>query len=88
MEMEPWAESLQKKLDEHYVWPALYTFKFIVPRDKVADVKQLFPLHESREKPSKNGNYVSVTLQMMAPGSEEIIAVYRRASAIEGLIAL
>lgn len=83
-----WAESLREKLDQHYIWPSLYTFKFIVPKEKVDEVKRLFPKHESREKHSKNGKYISVTLQMMMPGSEEVIEVYHLASEVEGLIAL
>jgi hypothetical protein len=83
-----WAESLREKLDQHYTWPALYTFKFIVPKDKVEEVKSLFPMHESTEKNSKNGNYISVTLKMMMPGSEAVIDVYQRAAGIGGLIAL
>lgn len=83
-----WADSLRKKLEDHYIWPALYTFKFIVPREKVSEVKNLFPLHESTEKVSKNGNYISVTLQMMMPGSDAVIDVYNLASGVEGLIAL
>ncbi len=83
-----WAESLRKKLDEHYIWPALYTFKFIVPKGKEEEVKRLFPLHESTERHSKNGNYTSVTIQMMMPGSDAVIDIYRAASGIEGIIAL
>ena len=87
--MEPnWADSLREKLDAHYIWPSLYTFKFIVPKEKVEEVKKLFPKHESTEKYSKNGNYISVTIQMMMPGSEEIIEVYNLAAGVEGLIAL
>ena len=87
--MEPnWADSLQEKLDQHYTWPSLYTFKFIVPKEKVEEVKKLFPKHESKEKHSKNGNYTSVTLQMMMPGSKEVIEVYHLASGVKGLIAL
>jgi hypothetical protein len=80
--------SLREKLDQHYIWPSLYTFKFIVPKEKVEEIKRLFPKHESKEKQSKNGNYISVTLQMMMPGSEEVIKVYHLASGVEGLIAL
>lgn len=87
--MEPnWANSLRQKLDDHYTWPSLYTFKFIVPKEKVEEVRKLFPKHEATEKASKNGNYISVTLQMMMPGSDEVIEVYNLASGIEGLIAL
>jgi len=59
-----------------------------VPKEKVETVKKLFPKHEATEKASKNGNYISVTLQMMMPGSDEVIEVYNLASEIEGLIAL
>ena len=79
---------MREKLDQHYIWPSLYTFKFIVPKEKVEEIKRLFPKHESKEKQSKNGNYISVTLQMMMPGSEEVIKVYHLASGVEGLIAL
>jgi hypothetical protein len=83
-----WSASLREKLDQHYIWPSLYTFKFIVPKDKVEEVKRLFPKHESSEKYSKNGNYISLTLQMMMPGSAGVIEVYDLASRVEGLIAL
>jgi hypothetical protein len=83
-----WKTSLKEKLDQHYAWPAVYTFKFIVPKGKEEQIKVLFPQHDSSEKVSKNGNYVSVTFQMMMPGSDAIVAVYEAASAIEGVIAL
>ncbi len=83
-----WQKSLKEKLDQHYAWPAVYTFKFIVPKGKEDQVKKLFPQHESTERASKNGNYISVTLQMMMPGSDAVIAIYQAASAIEGVIAL
>jgi len=87
--MEPnWSESLREKLDQHYIWPSLYTFKFVVPKGKEEEVKKLFPLHESSERKSKNGNYTSVTFHMMMPGSQAVIDVYQRASTIEGIIAL
>lgn len=83
-----WIASFKEKLDKHYSWPALYVFKFIVPTGKEDDVKQLFHMHEPTEKTSKNGNYTSVTFQMMMPSSDAIINVYVAASKIEGLIAL
>ena len=59
-----------------------------VKTGKEAEVKDLFPLHTTSEKESKNGNYISLTFQMMMPSSEAVITVYQKASAIEGLIAL
>jgi hypothetical protein len=87
--MDPaWIEAFREKLDQHHSWPSLYMFKFIVPRGKEAEVKELFPLHTTSEKESKNGKYISLTFQMMMPSGKAVITVYEKASAIEGLIAL
>jgi putative lipoic acid-binding regulatory protein len=45
-------------------------------------------MHTSTDKVSTQGNYVSVTFQMMMHSSESVIEVYERASAVEGLISL
>ena len=83
-----WINHFKEKLDQHYAWPALYTFKFIVPKGKEEQVKALFPHHETSEKQSKNGNYSSITIRMMANSSHAVIEVYQAASTIEGIIAL
>jgi uncharacterized protein len=85
---QAWIDSFRTKLDQHYRWPSLYMFKFIVPAGKEAEVKRLFPLHTTREKSSREGKYTSVTVQIMAPSSDTVIEVYQKAAAIEGLIAL
>ncbi len=85
---QQWFERFRDQLDSHYAWPALYTFKFIVPKGKEEEVKMLFPNHVFTERPSKNGNYTSVTLTMMMPSSEAVIKIYYSVSTIEGLIAL
>ncbi|MBS1487672.1 MAG: DUF493 domain-containing protein [Bacteroidetes bacterium] len=86
--MKPWEESLREKLDRFYSWPSLYTFKFIVPSAKVEEVKRLFPAHEVTEKISEKGNYTSVTIQIMATNSDNIIEAYQSVAGIEGIIAL
>jgi putative lipoic acid-binding regulatory protein len=83
-----WLKRFEERLDKHYAWPSLYTFKFIVPAEKESELKELFPNHTSSLKASKNGNYVSITYSMMMPSSEAVIKVYKTASAIEGIIAL
>jgi uncharacterized protein len=85
---QDWFKSFGEKLDQHYAWPSLYIFKFIVPKGKEEDLKKLFPLHSTTEKQSKNGNYHSITIQMMMPSSQSVIEIYRQAATIEGLIAL
>lgn len=88
--MDPnWFTSFQEKLDQHYAWPSLYMFKFIVPADKRDELQRLFPLHvTTTEKNSEKGKYISLTYQMMMPSSESVIAVYKKVSVIEGIVAL
>lgn len=80
--------SFREKLDKHYTWPAVYIFKFIVPVGREDDVRQLFPGTQVAEKLSKQGNYVSVTAELTMGSSEEVIRIYIKASAIQGIVAL
>ncbi|MBX2894882.1 MAG: DUF493 family protein [Cyclobacteriaceae bacterium] len=81
-------EKFKEQLDQHHAWPAVYTFKFIVPTGKELQLKELLTHHIPQEKSSKNGNYTSFTYQMMMPSSQAVIDIYILASKIEGLIAL
>ena len=85
---ENWINSFREKLDQHYAWPALYMYKFIVPRGREEELKNLFPLHTITEKQSKQGNYTSITFQAMMPSSDAVIDMYVKASSIEGIVAL
>jgi uncharacterized protein len=83
-----WVNSFREKLDQHYAWPSLFMFKFIVPTGREQEVKDLFPRHETSDKLSKNGNYTSITVQMMMQSTDAVIDVYQRASKIPGIVAL
>lgn len=83
-----WLQSFREKLDQHYAWPSLYIFKFIVPAGQEDEVKRLFPNNVTSEKHSERGRYTSVTIQTMMPSSEAVVSIYEQASAIKGLIAL
>ncbi|HEY3401932.1 MAG TPA: DUF493 family protein [Ohtaekwangia sp.] len=85
---QQWINGFREKLDQHYSWPSIYIFKFIVPAGKEQEVKQLFPMHTTTEKQSGKGNYTSITIQMMMPSSNAVIEIYERASKIEGIVAL
>ena len=78
----------RQKLDQQHDWPALYMFKFIVPRGKEQEIKKLFPKNDILEKLSSKGNYSSLTIQMMLNSSEEVIRIYTEAGQVEGVIAL
>jgi uncharacterized protein len=81
-------QSFREKLDNHHNWPSLYTFKFIAPKSKEGSIKELFRMHEVIVKPSSKGNYVGLTIRMMASSSEDVIKKYKEVYLLEGIIAL
>lgn len=82
-------EKFRELLDEEYTWPAMYTFKFIVPADKEDEVRSLFPEQaEVITKPSSKGKYTSLTSQCSMNNADEIIDIYEKAAEIEGIISL
>lgn len=81
-------EKHKELLDNEYDWPADYLFKFIVPAHKEQEVRSLFPDHEPQVRESKQGNYVSLSITYHAESSDLVLAIYEKASQIEGLIAL
>ncbi len=77
---------------EKLTWPRLYLFKFIVNADnqKVAKVQSLASTEtaEINLNTSKTGKFVSITIKEIMISPEEVIAKYKEATKIEGLIAL
>jgi len=80
--------SFREKLDKIHQWPSLYMFKFIVPKGKEDQVKQLFPKNVLTEKQSRTGKYVSITAKVMMSSADAVVDIYESASEIEELIAL
>jgi len=80
--------TLKEQLDKTHAWPVLYTFKFIVPSQQEQALRNLFPMHSISERSSQKGKYTAFTIQMMMPSSEAVIEVYKKVSAIEGIISL
>ena len=81
-------DSFKEKLENQYSFPTLYQFKFIVPKNQIGKVILLFSKHDYTTRTSKNGNYISLTAQMMVESSDKIIELYKIASEIEGIISL
>lgn len=72
-------------------WPDVYLFKFIVPNSShaIAQATALFSdLTELNFHESKTGKYVSVSAKEMMLNVDDIIAVYHKAAAIEGIVSL
>jgi len=80
--------SLQAKLDEYHQWPCQFMFKFIVPSEKTDELTAFFGERPFTTRASKNGKYVSFTAELEMQSSGEVIALYREAGKIEGIIAL
>ncbi|MCD6066225.1 MAG: hypothetical protein K0S33_1051 [Bacteroidetes bacterium] len=84
-------ENLRKKLETEHTFPTVYMFKFIVPADnrKIALVESLFNEEaEIHQKQSSKGSYFSLTAKQVVISVDDIIAIYEKASEIEGLMAL
>lgn len=79
---------LKNLLDDQMQWPASYSFKFVVKTEKKHEVLALLNDHKNSEKLSKNGKYTSITASKTHNCSDDIIAVYKRMSTIEGVIHL
>ena len=82
-------DEFKVKLDNSNSCTSLYMFKFIVPAGNEKEVENLFlPNHKVTQKNSKNGNYISLTSEIMAGSSDQVIEIYKAATKIEGVIAL
>ncbi len=75
-------------LNENYTWPCPFPFKFIVPVERLDELKGLFPDENHACRPSRTGKYVSVSFSKSMRSSEEVVQVYNRVGSIEGVICL
>jgi hypothetical protein len=81
-------DSFRSSLDANYDWPALYPFKFIVPKEQTEAVLELFADDPVRENPSSSGRFVAYTMEMNMHSSDEVIAIYQRVAQVPGIISL
>jgi hypothetical protein len=81
-------ERFHDLLKNNHSWPCEYTFKFIVAESKVTTMGLLLVGCEISTRMSSSGKYVSFTAKKVFNTPDEILAVYRGASKIEGVISL
>ena len=85
-------DELRKKLEESIAsFPYVYMFKFIIKSDNrtIAMVQAIFDNDaEIIQKESAKGNYISITVKQVVINIDEIIVVYEKAAAIEGVMSL
>jgi len=91
MENTSW-DNLKEKLNNHYSWPSVYLFKFIIPNDESKTTTLISFFQDETDKinlnSSSTGKYTSVSVHKKMNSAEEIIEIYEKATKIEGLIAL
>lgn len=85
-------DDLKIKLEESIKsFPYVYMFKFIIKADNrtMAMVEAIFDNDaDIHQKESAKGNYMSITVKQVVMNVDEIIAIYEKASAIEGVMTL
>ena len=81
-------ERFKKQLIDHYSFPTIYLFKFIVPIEKKNEFKDLFPKIDFDTKNSKTGKYISFSKKIKVNSSEEVVEIYNQAYSIKGIISL
>jgi len=83
-------DELRKKLEETITsFPYIYMFKFIIKSDNrtMAMVEVIFDDDaDIIQKQSTKGNYISITVKQVVMSIDEIIAIYEKAAAIEGVM--
>ena len=78
-------------LSENKEWPMLYYFKFIVSnnQEKLNQVKELFADPTAiTYNTSRDIKFISLSCKQLMSDADSIIAVYEKASLVDGLIAL
>jgi len=78
----------KETLDECHEWPCPYVFKFIVPSENLQLIKDFFPENEVKTKKSKTGKYTSVTAEVHAYSSKEVMDIYEKVSIVPGIMSL
>lgn len=81
-------ESFKSSLDHNYEWPALFPFKFIVPKERSEQLLELLGDATLSSRPSSNGRFIAYTMEKEVFSSDEVIAIYSQVSEVPGIITL
>ena len=90
---EAFYANLRTKLQDTSNWPSHYLYKFILKTDsdKESLIEAIFNNTGAviETKPSKNGNYTSVSVNVFLENPDAVIKKYKEvASKVEGVISL
>ena len=91
-EIEEFYTKLKSELEKTTVFPTEYLYKFILPtgEDKKAAIRAVFATTTAsiEEKPSSSGKYTACSIRLKVQNPDEVIAYYKEAGKIEGIISL
>lgn len=90
---EEFYKKLKSQLQDTAMWPTTYLYKFIVLTDKaqIAKITNIFNNLGAviNTKPSKNGKYTSVSINVRMKSPDAVIFKYKEvAEKVEGVISL
>ena len=90
---EEFYNNLKEKLQDTSEWPSEYLYKFIIKSDlvKINTIECIFDNMGAVIKtiPSKEGNYTSVSLNVVMKNPDTVIEKYKEVgSQVEGVISL
>ncbi|MEI6680643.1 MAG: hypothetical protein WCL21_18685 [Mariniphaga sp.] len=84
-------DKFRELLSKNTEWPLLYYFKFIIHNNqqKLDQVRDLFGDPSAiTYNTSKDIKFISLSCKQLMPDADSIIDIYRKASLVDGLIAL
>lgn len=89
---EEFYKSLKENLTKTHNFPEDYLFKFIIPNDsaKLTDIYRVFDDAKATvsTKESKNGKYISVSIQVFVLDADHVIRLYKEVAKIDEVIML
>ena len=84
-------DKFRELLSKNTEWPLLYYFKFIIHynQQKLDQVRDLFADPSAiTYNTSKDIKFISLSCKQLMPDAGSIIDIYKKASLVDGLIAL
>ena len=85
-------DKLKIQLEDTTSFPAEYMYKFIVPSDEnqFEEVQTIFDNTGAviKTKKSKTGKYNSLSIVLQVESAQKVIAYYKKAEKIKGIISL
>ena len=80
------------QLLESQAWPGIYMFKFVVKSEALhlETLKSYFNGKQAKffEKLSSKNTFTSLTIKVKMKSADAVIAIYKKASLLEGIMAL